>query len=101
MLSGPPPLVLSVWNVPYSRNVNFTGRESILRELRDGFVSGDPLRRVQAIHGLGGVGKTQGGMEDAHRHRDEYPVVWWGRAEETATMLEGFLGLRERPFCGA
>ena len=34
MLSGPPPLVLSVWNVPYSRNVNFTGREEILREAR-------------------------------------------------------------------
>jgi len=101
MLSGPPALALSIWNVPYTRNVNFTGRESILRELHDGFLSGDPLRRVQAIHGLGGVGKTQVAMEYAYRHRDEYPIVWWVRAEEPATMLEDFVGLGERIFGGA
>jgi len=101
MPSSPPPLVLSVWNVPYSRNVNFTGRESILREIREGFVSGDPLRRVQAIHGLGGVGKTQVAMEYAYRHRDEYPIVWWVRAEEPATMLEDFVALAKPLFGGA
>ncbi|HEV8607980.1 MAG TPA: FxSxx-COOH system tetratricopeptide repeat protein [Tepidisphaeraceae bacterium] len=100
MLSGPPPLVLSVWNVPYSRNVNFTGRESVLRGMREGFLSSDPLRRAQAIHGLGGVGKTQVALEYAYRYREEYPIVWWVRAEEPTTMLGDFLGLGERLFGG-
>src|SRR3954468_20605344 len=98
---NPPPLVLSAWNVPHTRNVNFTGRESVLREMREGFLSGDPLRRAVAIHGLGGVGKTQVGVGYAYRYRDYYPLVWWVRAEEPATMLADFVGLGERLFGGA
>jgi tetratricopeptide (TPR) repeat protein len=97
---NPPPLVLSIWNVPYTRNVNFTGRESVLSEMREGFLSGDPLRRAMAIHGLGGVGKTQVAMEYAYRYRNEYSIVWWVRAEEPATMLGDFVALGEGLFGG-
>src|SRR6185503_16550749 len=101
MPSTLPPLVLSIWNVPYTRNVNFTGREEVLREMREGFTSGDPLRRAMSIHGLGGVGKTQVAMEYAYRFREHYPLVWWVRAEEPATMLGDFVGLGEKLFGGA
>lgn len=67
-----------IWNVPHNRNPNFTGRDSILTNLRMALTSGQP---VQAIHGLGGVGKTQVVVEYAYRYATEYDVVWWVRAE--------------------
>jgi tetratricopeptide (TPR) repeat protein len=86
----------AVWNVPQARNPNFTGREEMLAALRAALASGQAaaLTHVpQAIHGLGGVGKTQLAIEYACRHRAEYPVVWWVRAEEPATLAGDYAAL--------
>ena len=82
-----------VWNVLLLRNPNFTGRESLLAELRAALTSGQPAALTQAIAGLGGVGKTQLAVEYAYRHAAEYDVVWWVRAEEPATLAADYAGL--------
>jgi MinD-like ATPase involved in chromosome partitioning or flagellar assembly/tetratricopeptide (TPR) repeat protein len=66
-----------VQNIP-TRNVNFTGRNSDLRQLRDELRT----RRMAVfqplvLHGLGGVGKTQVALEYAHRFRADYDIIWW------------------------
>ncbi len=68
-----------LWNVPYRRNPFFTGREHILRELQKKFFSSDTQLSacIQALYGLGGVGKTQIAVEYAYRYRDLYPWVLW------------------------
>jgi len=84
----------SVWNVE-PRNPGFTGRESYLTELRDRLRSGGPAV-VQALHGMGGVGKTQLAIEYAYRYADDYDVVWWISAERVGMLGEQYADLGRR-----
>lgn len=80
-------------HLPHARNPNFTGREELLSRLREALDGGVALAITQAIHGMGGVGKTQLANEYAHRHRGDYALVWWLRAEQTATLAGDYAGL--------
>jgi hypothetical protein len=84
-----------VWQVPYPRNLNFTGRSEIITRLREELQSG-PAAVTQAIAGLGGVGKTQLALEYCYRHASSYQVVWWIRAESKETRLADLPALAER-----
>ena len=81
------------WNVPHNRNPNFTGREEHLASLKIALSSGKPAALTQAIHGLGGVGKTQLALEYAYRNVAEYDIVWWVRSEEPATLAADYASL--------
>ena len=45
--------------------------------------------RLQAISGLGGIGKTQTAVEYAYRYRDEYQAVLWLDAESPLALKAG------------
>ncbi len=84
----------SAWNVPYLRNPIFTGREELLKQLHDNLTQNKTaaLTQVQAIHGLGGIGKTQTAVEYAYRYGDEYHAVLWVNAatrDELTSTLRG------------
>jgi len=64
-----------IWNVPHQRNPNFTGRAELLDALDKALDSEQTAALTQAIHGLGGVGKTQLAVEYAHRHVADYTLV--------------------------
>jgi len=89
-----------VWNVPYRRNPDFTGRAAILAQLETTLASGRPAALSQAIAGLGGVGKTQTAVEYTYRHRDQYRAVLWVRADPGwpgpgANLVSGYRELAE------
>lgn len=88
----------AIWNVPHLRNPNFTGREDELTELRASLLAGETAALVQpqAIHGLGGVGKTQLAVEYAYRHGADYDAVWWVRSEDPTTLASEYAGLAAR-----
>jgi len=70
--------MVNPFGVPYSRNRYFTGREEILSQLHEQLMlSGTvAMTQVQAISGLGGIGKTQTAVEYAYRY-------YYGSKEET------------------
>jgi tetratricopeptide (TPR) repeat protein/transcriptional regulator with XRE-family HTH domain len=71
------------WSLPYRRNPFFTGREYLLARLHTLLNSSraTALSQVQALSGLGGIGKTQTAIEYAFRYRSTYQAVFWIRAE--------------------
>ena len=87
----PPDSVLRVWNVP-PRNPGFTGRDGLLAAVRDRLLAGDTAV-VQALQGMGGVGKTQLAIEYAHRFGDGYDVAWWVDAEQAGLIGDQFAAL--------
>ena len=84
-----------VWGQVPQRNMNFTGREDLLEQL------GASLAKVtvvlpHALHGLGGVGKTQIAIEYAYRNRSSYDVVWWIPADQPALVRSSLAALAPR-----
>ncbi|MFI6803574.1 FxSxx-COOH system tetratricopeptide repeat protein [Streptomyces luteogriseus] len=89
---SPPP----VWgNVP-PRNVNFTGRVVALQDLHARLTQGTTAILPEALHGMGGVGKSQIAIEYAYRHSSDYDIVWWIPAEQPAQIRAAFVDLAQR-----
>ncbi|HKR51479.1 MAG TPA: FxSxx-COOH system tetratricopeptide repeat protein, partial [Pseudonocardiaceae bacterium] len=82
----PPARLAAVWNVG-PRNPGFVGRDATLGQLRERLRSAGTAV-VQALHGMGGVGKTQLAIEYAYRYGSDYDVVWWVNAEKTNLISE-------------
>lgn len=86
-----PGVLPPVWNVG-PRNPGFVGRDDTLVQLRERLRSGGTAV-VQALHGMGGVGKTQVAIEYAYRYAGAYEVVWWVSAEEIGLIGEQYAAL--------
>ena len=82
-----------VWNVPFRRNPDFTGRDEPLGSLAEALDSGGTAAVTQVLQGAGGVGKTTLAVEYAYRQRGRFDTVWWVRAEQPATLLSDLTDL--------
>lgn len=71
-----------VWGHVPPRNPNFTGRDDILTRLSTRLAVADTTVLPVALHGMGGVGKTQIAAEYIYRHLNDYDVVWWVQAAQ-------------------
>jgi hypothetical protein len=100
-LEGPVPRLPAglpqVWNVP-SRNAGFTGRDALLVAVRER-LQADERAVVQALQGMGGVGKTQLATEYAHRFAGTYDLVWWISSEQAGLIGDQFAALAAELGC--
>jgi Tetratricopeptide repeat len=95
--SGKPERYPEVWGLVPQRNMNFTGRQYLLKQLSAG-LDGQEVAAVlpHALHGLGGVGKTQVAIEYAYRNMSSYDVVWWIPADQPALVRSSLAALAPR-----
>ncbi|MFP3988653.1 FxSxx-COOH system tetratricopeptide repeat protein [Streptomyces sp. E11-3] len=85
-----------IWgNVP-QRNRNFTGREPLLETLRERLRTGAAAVLPEALHGMGGVGKSQIAIEYVYRHSREYRLIWWIPSEQESQIVQSLIELGEQ-----
>ncbi|GAA0260994.1 tetratricopeptide repeat protein [Cryptosporangium japonicum] len=63
------------------RDPHFTGRLDALAAIHSTLRGIDEPMVIQAVHGLGGIGKTHLATEYCYRFRMDYRMVWWVPAE--------------------
>ncbi len=86
-----------IWNVPNRRNLFFTGREQLLQTVHEQLcgTNAAALTQILAIHGLGGIGKTQTAIEYYYRYRHEYQSVFWVRAAAVDMLCSDYVSIAE------
>ncbi|MET9832074.1 FxSxx-COOH system tetratricopeptide repeat protein [Streptomyces sp. NPDC006385] len=91
--TGSPALLV---NVPL-RNTSFVGRTELLRAVEQQLGSQDTAAVLpHALHGMGGVGKSQLALEYVYRHQQDYKVICWIPAEREPLVLTALAGLAAR-----
>jgi tetratricopeptide (TPR) repeat protein len=87
-----------LWTVPYPRNPLFTGREAELQAIETTLRQGKnaAVGQIQALSGLGGIGKTQMALEYAYRHRQDYRYVFWVLADTRETLNAAYSLMAEQ-----
>jgi tetratricopeptide (TPR) repeat protein len=81
-----------ILSIPFPPNRFFTGRDEALLNLYTNFKDGE---RIQALVGLGGIGKTQTAFEFAHRYHDNYSEVFWVRANTQESIVKDVVAIAE------
>lgn len=75
--------------IPLPRNPYFHDPDGRLGKLEEALAAEGAAALTQTITGLGGVGKTSLALEFAHRHANEYDLLWWLSAATTQTLRDG------------
>jgi Tetratricopeptide repeat/NB-ARC domain len=88
--AGTPALLV---NVPL-RNTSFVGRQVLLRVVEEQLSAQDTAAVLpHALHGLGGVGKSQLVLEYVYTHQHDYTVICWIPAERESLILTALVTL--------
>lgn len=89
-------------NLPQPANPRFVGRAEEISRLDASLRSGTGVI-TQAVHGLGGVGKSALALQYAHQRHADYSIVWWIPADnfDTITASLGSLATQLNPHLAA
>jgi len=85
-----------LWGSVPQRNRNFTGREDLLEQLNGRLAEGVTAVLPEALHGMGGVGKSQIAIEHVYRRSRDYRLIWWIPSEQTNLIVQSLIELGEQ-----
>jgi hypothetical protein len=86
-----------IWGGVPLRNVNFIGRSDLLEKLYDEISKSTTTALLPgALHGMGGIGKSQTAVEYVYRHANDYDLVWWIPSENTSETQASLVRLAQR-----
>lgn len=83
-------LSLPCHSIPHGLNLRFFGREDQMRILKEALAPEQNRHEMRAIaiHGIGGVGKTQLALQYANTSLEIYDVIAWVPAESQIKLLQ-------------
>ena len=87
----------AVSNLP-PRNRNFSGRDGLMERIHGDLQTASAAAVVptEAVHGLGGIGKTELATEYAHRFGSDYDITWWIPAEQPTAASAALAALARK-----
>ncbi|MFG3231557.1 FxSxx-COOH system tetratricopeptide repeat protein [Streptomyces antibioticus] len=80
----------SIWHGVPPRNLHFSGRTRELVTLEEWLTPDGPMTAVDALLGMGGIGKSQLAIEYVYRHSHAYDVVCWIPSDQPARIRAAF-----------
>lgn len=89
-------LLAPISYIPFPRNPNFVGRQTLLNRIDDMILSSKHYPYI-SIFGLGGVGKTQIVLEYIYRYQETHPdcAVFWVPALSPGTFDQAYQKIAE------
>lgn len=86
-----------VWGGVPLRNVNFIGRKDLLDSLHSELSKSTATAVLPgALHGMGGIGKSQIAVEFVYRHAADYDLIWWIPSENPSEIQASLVKLAQR-----
>lgn len=92
---SPEPAESVLWGHVPPRNPHFTGRDDLLRTIREKLGEAMTVLLPHPLLGSGGEGKSQLAVEYAYRYAD-YDLVWWIPAEQKTSAYSSLAALAQR-----
>ena len=83
-LQPPAPTTGKVWAIP-SPTRNFQDRPELIAKINDA-LSQNRTAALTALHGMGGIGKSQLARRFAEQRQDQYAIGAWLEAESDASL---------------
>jgi tetratricopeptide (TPR) repeat protein len=88
--------VAGTQNLPRRPARVFVGRETALSQLVEAMDGVAKAAVIKAIHGLGGIGKSELALQYAYASLARYALVWWVIAEDQNQLQVGLAALARR-----
>lgn len=78
--------------VPYEANTQFMGRAQFLQTLKEKLsdIASRHYNHRVALHGMGGIGKTQCALGYVYTNRRFYDQIYWITAVDQTSLLSGY-----------